>query len=288
LNKIRLKYIATTLFSKAYWQYALFSKTGLESIFSIFGAIYLIVEALDFFQMYSRAKYSSFAFLFFLLLSIIISAIIRRPIESITMKFQNNDYQIVVRIVDLFEVNAAIMISSNTVFEADVAGGKINPDSLQGQFTAKYYTGNQSLLIRSLSEGISSIGRSIPCEMGTTIPISTHGKTFYFVAMAELSERGNASTSVDNIRKALDGLWNYVRDSGDLQELAVPVIGTGRGRVQTNRKKMIALIAESFAKASAEKKVADKLIIAIRPNDAFRFGVNLYDIKDNLSQILYS
>jgi len=286
VRKQKFKYFLETFSSKAYWQYLLFSRSGFESILSIFGAIYLIVEALDFFNMYTRAQYSSYAFLFFLLISILFSAIIRRPIEIITIKIPQHDFVIEVRVADLFEVEAAVMISSNTIFEADVAGGKIAPDSLQGQFTAKYFTGNQTELIKKLEEGSSLNDGPPPFEMGTTIPINTHGRTFYFVAMSELNEHGNAHTTVKNVDLALRGFWNYVKEAGELKDLAVPVIGTGRGRLKTTRKKMIALIAESFAKASEEKKIADKLIIVVRPEDASKFGVNLYDIKDNLNQIL--
>ena len=51
---------------------------------------------------------------------------------------------------------------------------------------------------------------------------------------------------------------------------------------------MIALIAESFIKASEQNKFTDKLVIAIRPEDARNFGINLYDIKDHLNQVLRS
>ena len=49
---------------------------------------------------------------------------------------------------------------------------------------------------------------------------------------------------------------------------------------------MIALIAESFMKATIQSKFSDKLIIAIRPEDAQNFGINLYDIKDHLNHVL--
>ena len=51
---------------------------------------------------------------------------------------------------------------------------------------------------------------------------------------------------------------------------------------------MIALIAESFVKASEERKFTDKLIITIRPEDSKNFEINLYDIKDHLTQVLKS
>jgi hypothetical protein len=281
----RMKYIISTISSRAYWRY-IFSLEGLKSILAIFGTVWLIIETLDFFKVYTRDEYGSYAFFIFLLLAIIFSIILKRPIKSISVAFPEYDVSVEVRIEDLFEISGAAMISTNTDFEADVAGGKIAVNSLQGQFTAKYFTGNQNLLIKELKDKLESINISGPYPMGTTIPIHTHGKTFYFTAMSTIGEGGNASSSIGDIKVALDGLWNYVRYSGELQELIVPVIGTGRGRVQISRKKMIALITESFIKASVNKKFANKLIISVRPEDAQKFAINLYDIKDHLVHVL--
>jgi hypothetical protein len=280
-----MKYFISSITSKAYWRY-IFSQGGLKSILAIFGLIWLIIESLDFFNVYTRDKYGSYAYFIFIAISILISILIRRPIKSISIPFSQYDFCVQVCITDLFKVQGAAMISSNTIFEADVAGGKISVDSLQGQFTAKYYTGNQSELIMDISEELKSVGSSPPYPMGTTIQIHTHGKTFYLTAMAELGDSGNASSTITDIKNALDGLWDFVRTSGELQELAVPVVGTGRGRLKISRKKMVALIAESFVKASIKDKFTDKLVITIRPEDAENFGINLYEIKDHLNHVL--
>ena len=283
-----MRFFLDSITSKSYWQYVLLSRTGAESILAIFGSIWLIVETLDFFKVYTRDQYASYAFLIFLGLSILGSIILRRPIRSVSLEFPQQDFSVEVRIADLFDVSGAVMISSNSIFEADVSGGKIAPDSLQGQFTARYFTGSQDKLVDQISEALKKISGSPPYPMGTTLPINTHGKTFYFTAMAELNEQGNARSTTDDVRKALDGLWRYVHEAGELQELAVPVIGTGRGRLKLSRKKMIALIAESFIRASSQAKFSHRLVIVVRPEDACRFAVNLYDIKDNLVQTLKS
>ncbi|MES2650020.1 MAG: macro domain-containing protein [Bacteroidota bacterium] len=280
-----MKYIFNSILSKAYWRY-IFSLDGLKSILAIFGIIWLIVETLDFFQVYTRDKYASFAFFVFLIISILVSILLKRPIKSISILFPEHDLTIEVRIANLFDLSGATMISTNTFFEADVAAGKIAVDSLQGQFTAKYYTGSQIELIKCIKEELSFLDSASPYPIGTTIPIHTHGKTFYFTAMSVLGEGGNASSSISQVQDALSGLWDYVKFKGDLIELVVPIIGTGRGRVKISRKKMIALIAESFVKASVQNKFSEKLIIAVRPEDAQNFGINLYDIKDHLNQVL--
>jgi hypothetical protein len=283
-----MRFLMDSITSKAYWQYVLFSRAGAESILAIFGASWLIVETLDFFQVYTRDKYAPYAYILFLLASIVLAIVFRRPTKSILVSFPQNDFSVEVRIKDLFEVAGAIMISTNTDFEADVAGGKIAPESLQGQFTARYFTGNQKALLEQIREALKGVDGSAPYPMGTTIPITTHGKTFYFTAMAELNEQGNASTSPENVCLALEGLWKHVREAGELQELVVPVVGTGRGRLKLSRKKMISLIAESFVDASKRNKFADQLVVVIRPEDASKFKVNLYDVKDNLEQTLHS
>jgi Thoeris protein ThsA, Macro domain len=280
-----MKYFFNSITSKAYWRY-IFSFDGLKSILAIYGLLWLFIETLDFFKVYTRDQYATYAIFIFIVIAIILSIILRRPIKSISIAFPEYDFSIDVRITDLFDMSGATMISTNTIFEADVASGKIAVDSLQGQFTAKYFTGNQTELINSISEKLKEINLTSPYPMGTTVPIHTHGKTFYFTAMATMGKNGNASSTITDIKNALNGLWKFVREKGELQELAVPVIGTGRGRLKTPRKKMIALIAESFLKASGESKFTDKLIITIRPEDAVNFEINLYDIKDHLLHVL--
>jgi hypothetical protein len=201
------------------------------------------------------------------------------------VKFAQRDFEIEVRIGNLFDAAGAILVSTNTVFECDVASGKISSQSLQGQFTAKYFTGKQNLLIEEVKKGLDGLDGP-PYPMGTTIPVNTHGKTFYFTAIATLNAEGNASTTIPDVKKALNGLWDHVRRAGELQELAVPLIGTGRGRLQVPRNKMIELISESFVEASANGKFTDRLVIVIHPDDAKRFQVNLYEVKDRLRQAL--
>lgn len=283
-----MRFLLDSITSKSYWQYVLLSRSGAESVLAIFGAFWLIIETLDFFKVYTRDQYGSYAFLIFLGLSVIGSIIARRPIRSISVEFPQQDFSVEVRIADLFEVSGAVMVSTNTMYEADVAGGKIAPDSLQGQFTARYFTGSQDELLGQIREGLKDVSGAPPYPMGTTLPINTHGKTFYFTAMAELNEQGNARTTAEDVSKALDGLWRYVREAGELQELAVPVIGTGRGRLKLSRKKMIALIAESFVRTSTQTKFTDRLVIVVRREDASRFAVNLYEVKDYLVQTLNS
>lgn len=283
-----MQFFLDSISSKTYWQYVLFSRAGVSSALAIYGSLWIVIETLDFFHVYTRDKYGPYGFIVILFISIVIAVFVRRPIKSIRLSFPKNDFSVEVRIENLFEVSGAVMISASTDFEADVAGGKISLDSLQGQFTAHFFNGNQNALLTQISDALERLPGSKPYPMGTTIPILAHGRTFYLTAMADLNAQGNAYTTLENVRLALEGLWKHVREAGELQQLAVPVVGTGRGRLTSSRKKMISLIADSFVKASEENRFTENLVIVVRPDDARKFKVNLYDIKDHLKQILHS
>ena len=281
-----MKYFWDSITTLAYWKYALFSPSGLRSVLSAFGAIYLFIEALDFFGLYARDKYASYAFLMVMGVSIVVSTLLRRPLTSTIVNFPQKDFSVEVRIGDVFDASGAVAISTNTAFEADVAGGKIHADSLQGQFTVRYFQGKQDELEAIIQKGLgqAKVDGEGRYPYGTTVPVTTHGKTFYWFAMAELNEQGNASTTPQAVDRALQGLWTFVREQGELQELAIPLIGTGRGRLNTPRNKMIERIAQSFVDASSKGVFSDRLVIVVRGEDAKKFGVNLWEIKDYLER----
>jgi hypothetical protein len=72
-----------------------------------------------------------------------------------------------------------------------------------------------------------------------------------------------------------------------LRDIAVPVIGTGRGRIDPPRKKIVDHIAQSFADASSAKRFSNKLIIVISPEDAEKYDVNLSELRDFLTPSLH-
>jgi hypothetical protein len=70
-------------------------------------------------------------------------------------------------------------------------------------------------------------------------------------------------------------------------QIVMPLIGTGRGRIAIPRKKIIEKIAQSFADASRHKTFSNKLTVMIRPEDASNFSINLFQVRDYLSQSLH-
>ena len=90
-----------------------------------------------------------------------------------------------------------------------------------------------------------------------------------------------------DVEESLEKLWQFIANQGNLKDIAVPLIGTGRGRLDLPRKKMVEKIAQSFADASKSRVFCNKLTIVVHPSDADRFEVNLFEVRDYLVQSLH-
>lgn len=279
----------------SYWKYALFSLNAGKAFLSSLGTIWLFLEMLRFFRIINQSdipKYGIFCAIFF---SIFIVIIIRRPIAKICYKLKRKDMSIEVVISDLFSIEGQKIISTNTTFDTETENGLIAADSLQGQFAKKYFPENikkldqeieQALDGRNYSAVENPLRKNKRYDIGTVAKIMVRQEIFYLLAMGELNRNGTAETSLPFIRTTLDKLWHFISSEGENYPVVIPLLGTGRGRITTSRKKMIEIHAQSFINASKDRIFSNKLIITIWPDDAKNFEINLLEIKDYLTHSL--
>lgn len=291
-----MKYIISSVCTWSYWRYAIFSTAAFGRFLTTVGAFWLFIELFEFFSIYTKDKYSAFAFPVVIAISLLIVIGTRRPISRIRYKIPKRDFGYEVRIGDILEAHGEIIISTNTTFDTDITNGLIAPSSLQGQFLLKYFQGNFSELDRQINESLKGEqsatdenrkGKKEVYKIGTVARIKASGQNFYFLAMSELNQHGTARSTLKMIDESLESLWRYMASRGELGDIVMPVLGTGRGRVNISRKKMIERIAQSFADASTEKIFSNKLTIVVHPDDAARHNVNLFEIRDYLGQSLH-
>lgn len=280
----------------SFWRHAIFSPPAAARILATVGGLYLLMEVFDFFKLYTRDQYSQFAILPLLAVAIGYVIISRRPITRIEYKLLNRDYVVEVRIGDLFSGDNDVVVSTNTTFDTNMANGLISTESLQGQVATRFFNSNTSDIDVQLDRQLRAVehverqdapGKTKEYPIGTVARVESHGRTFYFVAMARLSPEGTASSSLREIEDALESLWRFITARGELKPLSISVMGTGRGRTGYPRKKMVERIAQSFAEGSRDRVFAPRLTIVVRPEDAENFGVNLYEIRDYLAQSLH-
>lgn len=279
----------------AYWRYALFSGEAVAKFFSALGMLYLLINIADTFKVYEKGEYSHFGLIFIIIPAVIFVVVTRRPVSKVIYKVPKKDYAFEVKIGDIFRERGEIVVSSNTTFDTDMSSGLIATSSLQGQIATQFFNGQTvdidrqieaSLAREKFIESEESPGKKKQYPLGTVARVSAHGKNFYFVAMSHMNSDGTAYSNVRMLDDALEGLWSSMARKAELGDIVMPLMGTGRGRVAMPRKKIIERIAQSFADASQDKIFSNKLTIVVRSEDASKFSLNLFKVRDYLSQSL--
>lgn len=249
----------------------------------------------NFFHLIDQSDIPSYGILCAIGLSILVVIFIRRPVSKICYKLPRKDITIEVVISDLFSIEGQKIISINTTFDTETENGLIAANSLQGQFVKKYFPENIKKLDQEIEQALDGRNYSVAenplrkdklYDIGTVAKIMVRQEIFYLLAMGELNEKGTAETSLPFIRTALDKLWHFISSEGENDPVIIPLLGTGRGRITTSRKKMIEIHAQSFINASKDRIFSNKLIITIWPDDAKNFEINLLEIKDYLTHSL--
>lgn len=212
-----------------------------------------------------------------------------RPVTVVRHRLKDRDVWIEIRIGDIFEVVGSLAISTNTTF--DTASGIISRDSLQGQFTKKYYDTethlDQDLERALMDQDFEQLddrrsGKTRRYPIGTVAMLQPKQRTVYMVAIADMNIYGVAAGSLDGVVESLGKLWYFVGERGEMQPLAVPVLGTGRARIQTEREEMIREIIASFVAACSEKKFCEQLTIVVSRSDYVTHEMDLEELGNYL------
>lgn len=222
-----------------------------------------------------------------------IAVALKRPVSRVVYKVPTKDLLIEIRVGDIFKCRGDIVISTNVTFDTDTTNSLISTESLQGQFASEYYSGKLAELDKQIDDALSGVasnpinrgwGKSREYPIGTVAKISTHGQNFYWLAMAALDENRTARTDPNDVDAILNSLWQFIRSHGEMNQVVVPVIGTGRGRLNIQRRKMIEKIVQSFISASKVSAFAEGLTVVVHPSDAEKAELSLFEVKDHLNR----
>ena len=260
----------------AYWKRHYKSVFG--KAFSYLGTVWIIVRVVEHYW----PSVQEWIPWWTMLLPLLLALIIDRPKRRIKHRIRGTDVDVGVRVGDILKMDGSIVVSTNTTFETD--GGVISPDSLQGQFTKKYYDKAEHLDLEierqlkgyryeELSDRATGKRRKYPT--GTVTKISASDHVAYLVAIADMNPHGTASGSWEGLVEALGRLWYFIGERGELGAVLVPVLGTGRTRIQVKREVAIREVIDSFIAACSEKKICDEMTIVVSEQDYFEHGVDL-------------
>jgi Domain of unknown function (DUF6430) len=292
-----MRYFFESIMTRAYWRYALFSGEAIGKFFAVVGILYLCVDLADAFNIYKKDQYRYYGLIILVVLALIYVLSTRRPLSRVSYKIPQKDFAVEVLIGDLFKIPGEVIISTNSTFDTDMSSGLIAVNSLQGQLATNYFNGQTTEIDRQIEASLSREqftindkrpGKKTEYPIGTVARVSAQNKNFYLVAMAHMDDYGNASSDLKMIDEALEKLWINLASKAEVGDIVMPLMGTGRGRVAYPRKKMIERIAQSFTDACSQRAFSNKLIIVVRPEDASKFSLNLFQVRDYLGQSLHA
>ena len=277
----------------SYWKYAFLSMDTLKIFFSVLGILMLTVEAIEYFKFFSF-QLNDYG-LPFLTAPLAVVIWKRRPLSKICYQLPGRDVRIEIRIDDILNIkHSDIVIGTNTTFDTGISEGIIENASLQGKFTKQFYNNDIEHLDRDLEKALKDTsaqniqrnwGKNLRYPIGTVAKIAVKDQIFYLLAMAKLNNHGVSQSNLNSIKLSLKKLWEFIGSHGELREIAIPLIGTGHGRLTQTREEIIKLIVESFNEASKLKRFSKKLIIVIHFNDYRYHNLNLLELNKYLSYV---
>jgi hypothetical protein len=278
-------------FSINYWHYTILKADTRKSALSTIGSIWLILSIARFFVKIPDSVIAN-NWSIFLLVVVLLTFKERRPVISVSEKLPERDVELEIKLGNLFREKGAKVISINTTFDTDIDNGVISKDSLQGQFTEKFYKSVQDLdkdIDSQLSKhspvdnlDLKECGKTKRYELGTVVQVRPKGKIFYLAAIADFNNKGVASSSFDKLKLCLEKIWQYVSECGETDPIVIPLMGSGRARLTETREIIAQEIINSFIEACASKKFCRKLTIIISPHDYQKYDLNLYELRDYL------
>ncbi|MBY0449047.1 MAG: hypothetical protein K2X01_00280 [Cyanobacteria bacterium] len=288
-----MSYFLYSITTGSYWKYAILSVDFIKSFFTVLAGAWLVIELANCSHWVDKEHLRVEVVLGIAFFIVVLNRI---PINKICYKVPGKDLRFEVRIGDMFEIPGQKIISTNTTF--DTEDEIIAKNSLQGQFTEKYYSKNIGDLDKALETALSkeeynllstkSYGKTKEYSMGTVAKLTCGNEYFYWVAMSKLNDSKTASSDVATIKEILPKLWDFFIKKGEVDTIISPLLGTGKGRINMTRKKMIEEIFQSFIDAvKKENRVfSNCLIIVVSRKDAIDHQINLYEIEAYLKHAL--
>lgn len=170
----------------------------------------------------------------------------------------------------------------------------ISVKSVQGQYQERFFNRNLSKLDRELELGLSKKEHILPTDGRTTkakrYPLGTVSKVShdlqhdYFLAIANVNQFGRPeNVTFENITESLVSLWNELNLIGHLENIRIPIIGTGRaGLPNASRDQIIQEIIFTYLVASQEMNISENLIICIHPSDFTNKNLHWDDLCEYL------
>lgn len=279
-------------FSGHAWKISFTFKKFLIHWISIFSIIWTFIEFTSYFVSKENNVLKPSIWIV-IIVGVLIACWMSRPRLTRTVKIKDKDITIRIVVDDLFRMKGATaIIPANSLFRHD----HVSEASVQVQYRNQYFLNsydfdsqlNQKLINESYTLITFDQQQVKEYPIGTVIRLETPTKKMkaaYLVATAELNIHGIANPSRDQLREGLKSLWKYIALRGQREPLMIPIIGSGRHRINVNRFELIHDIIKSFLLEIKDSKFTEELTIVIHPDAFLRNQYSLDELEEYLRYV---
>lgn len=261
-----------------------------KSILSVFGGLWLLIEILAFFGQETWSNNIRSIWWVFAIIGLIIIIYRNWPKSFFTFKVHNRDVSVSIKIGDIFKIDGALIVPINNRLDCENNGIVKKSSSILRYFIDNAYEKTAAHLntdiCQQLEDNSEWYDKFVESDnpktykVGTVVPVFRSDKQYYLLCSSTLNEQGRSKTTVDDLRLSLNELWAYLTHNGSKDNLIIPILGTGRGRIPLKREEVIKEIVLSFLVSLSQESYCEQLTICIHPNDLRKFNVNLDDLLD--------
>ncbi|GAA1965639.1 DUF6430 domain-containing protein [Agromyces allii] len=194
-----------------------------------------------------------------------------RPVEA---AFSAPNTTIKVVRGDLFEQDTHLVVGTCDTF--DMRSPQISPRSVQGIYLSRKWRGDADGLDAAIDVHLAKLvsigtvaktGRTARFELGTVVPLESHGTRDFFVAYTSMDVHNKAHGTADGLWLSLGNLWASVRRHSNGEALSIPVLGGGQSGLSPvlPAEDAIRFIALSYIIAARQSPVCHELRIVALP-----------------------
>lgn len=268
----------------------------IQTVFAIIGLVVSVAEFIaSVFNSTIGFEFIRLHLRFFLILAFIGSFALNWKPLKVECFVGSSDKKITLRVCNIFHEKGALIVPTNTTFDTTMDNEFISIKSVQGQYQERYFKRNLTKLDHELELGVvenkyhilddRSATKTKRYPIGTISKVSRNLQHDYFLAIANVNQFGRPeNVSFENITESLVSLWAGLNKIGHLENVRIPIIGTGRaGLPNVSRDQIIQEIIFTYLVASQEMNISENLIICIHPSDFKNKNLHWDDLCEYLS-----
>ncbi len=257
---------------------------------SVLGFLSIIIAVIEFFPFLnpiSTVLKQNQSLTIIGVLALAYALIKNRPKNNFIFKVNNRDVEVALKIGSIEKTNSAYIVPVNSEFDMNLNGSVQVATSVKSMVIKKFFAGDNSIIQKRINQELKSKIYATQKEngkykIGTTVRIETEDRKniFYFVVNSYKVNDKRVEASEDSLSLTLSGLWSYISTHGAKEHVAIPLLGTGNGRLKIPREEVYKEIVRSFIASCSGKSYCDKLTIVIRDEDVTKCKINIEELVE--------